>query len=187
MLCILIILMVFILSVLPSYAADAFEIHTVCENNRLTLLSFSSSESQESLTILADEKSANATDLTRIGEKGGREEYACLITDDAPYLYFRGRNYFEYLNNKTARLELGHIGFQLNELNGKPPQSHLHEKQLQDFFELLDKTKIHNQMLTTSEISNQSRFRKVVSKKYPYIENIYRTTDFKAFNFGFEE
>lgn len=138
------------------------------------------------MIILSDERSANATNLTSVGEKGGWEEYACLIADDVPYLYFRGRNYFEYLSDRTGRLELGHIGLQLNELNGKPPQSHQHEKQLQAFFELLDKTKKHNHKLTLAEISNRSRFRMVASRKYPYIGNIYRTEDFKEFNFGFE-
>lgn len=179
--------LVVFLSVVPCYADDAFEIHTVCGNNILTLLSFSSSNSQELLTIIPDKQSAYATELRHIGEKGGWEEYACLIVDDVPYLYFRGHNYFEYLSDRVGRLELGHIGFQLNELNGKPLQSHRHQKQLQYFFELLDKTKINNDnMLTILEISNQSKLRKLASKKYPYIESIYKTADFKAFNFGLE-
>ena len=178
--------LVVFLSVVPCYADDAFEINTVCGNNILTLLSFSSSDSQELLTIIPDEQSASVTNLAGIGEKGRWEEYACLIVDDVPYLYFRGFNYFEYLSGRTGGLELGHVGFQLNELNGKPIQSHQHEKQLQAFFELLDKTKINNGILTLAEISNHSKHRKVASKKYPYIENIYKTADFKKFNFGLE-
>lgn len=180
--------LVVFLSVVPCYADDAFEIHTVCGNNILTLLSFSSSDSQELLTIIPDEQSASVTNLAGIGEKGRWEEYACLIVDDVPYLYFRGHNYFEYLSDRGGWLELGHIGFQVNELNGRHSHPHQHEKQLQAFLELLDKTKItNNNTLTLTEISKRSRFRKIAARKYSYIENIYKTVDFKKFDFGLDK
>ncbi|MEY4210795.1 MAG: hypothetical protein RLZ92_1176, partial [Pseudomonadota bacterium] len=91
----------------------------------------------------------------------------------------RGHNAFGMHDNQSGFFELTHISINLSELDDKKSKSHSHKKQLNNFFMILDKTKINDEdNLTLWQISNYSKFRKIAASKHPYIENIYKSAEF---------
>lgn len=119
-----------------------------------------------------------------VGVKGEISEYACIKVDNISYLLFRGHNAFGMHDNQSGFFELTHISINLSELDDKKSKSHSHKKQLNDFFVIVDQTKINDEdNLTLWQISNYSKFRKIAASKYPYIENIYKSGDFQKLKF----
>jgi hypothetical protein len=136
-----------------------------------------------SVFSIVSDKTGRVMELA-IGGHGYLSEYACIDVDDILYIIFRGKSSFRYLDERLNNEELVHIGIQMNEIENGMSKEHQHQKQLDAYFSLLD----HSQITSDSdfkEIINNSNFRKIASKKYRYIEKIYKLAKFKELKFEY--
>jgi hypothetical protein len=165
-----------------NYAGSEWKIIVNCDIKSYTFLSDTGTGMW--FSIISDKTGKKIELGAEGGVKGDISEYACIKVDNIPYLLFRGHNAFGMYDSQSGFFELTHIAINLDELDGRKSKNHLHEKQLHNFFMVLDKTKINDEYnLTLWEISNKSEFRRVVASKYPYIENIYKAAEFQKLKF----
>lgn len=164
------------------YAGSEWKMSVDCDLNSYTFLSDTGTGMW--FSIISDKTGIKIELGADGGVKGEISEYACIKVDNIPYLLFRGHNAFGMYDNQSGFFELTHIPINLDELDDRKSKSHPHVKQLNNFFMILDKTKINDEdNLTLWQISNHSGFRKIAASKYPYIENIYKSAEFQKLKF----
>lgn len=138
-----------------------------------------------SVFSIVSDKTGREMELA-IGGHGYLSEYACINVDDVLYVVLRGKSSFRYLDERLNNEELVHIGIQMNEIENGMSKEHQHQKQLNAYFSLVDHSHITSDSDSDfKEIINNSNFRKIASKKYRYIEKIYKLAKFKELKFEY--
>ncbi len=139
------------------FAEDEWRINVDCDSSGYTFLSDTGTGLW--FSIISD-KTARKFELgAEGGVKGEISEYACIKVDNIPYLLFRGHNAFGMYDNQSGFFQLTHIPINLDKFDDRKSKSHPHVKQLNNFFVILDKTKINDEdNLTLWQISNYSKF-----------------------------
>lgn len=163
-------------------AQNEWKMSVDCNANRYTFLSDTGTGMW--FSIISDKTGGKFELGAEGGVKGEISEYAYIKVDNISYLLFRGHNAFGMYDSQSGFFELTHIAINLDDLDDRKSKNHLYEKQLNNFFMVLDQTKINDEDgLTLWQISNYSGHRKRAASKYPYIESIYKSAEFKKLKF----
>ena len=165
-------------------AQNEWKMSVDCNANRYTFLSDTGTGMW--FSIISDKTGGKFELGAEGGVKGEISEYACIKVDNISYLLFRGHSAFGMYDNQSGFFQLTHMPVNLDELDDGKSKRHSHKKQLNNFFMIVDQTRINDEdNLTLWQITNQSEFRKIAASKYTYIENIYKAAEFQKLKFEF--